>query len=142
MLKLRHLTEIVVAGSIAMAAGISTVVAQSAPPVPEKPQEGQAGPGGEGGFLPHSGAQPRTITVVKGWNTIHAYSCLLTRSGTTFTIKLNALASEGVYITSTYPEVHAMMVAQCALGNWISFYVTKKTTSNFTWSSLQAWSYK
>lgn len=134
--------------ALALAASASISCAQSAPPVPDKPADANAAPAGSGTMSPRKGASgsitPAAVNL--GWNNMHAYSCQTWRSSSTgYSVKMYSLSNEGVSITATGAAgipFHAMMAAQCATGNWVSFYVTKKSGSSFTWSNMQTWSYK
>jgi hypothetical protein len=131
-------------------ASASIACAQSSPPVPDKPVDVNAPPAGTGAMLPRKGvsgsAAVVSAAIVVGWNNMHAYSCQTWKSSSAaYTVKAYSLSSEGVSITATGPTgspFQTMMAAQCATGNWLSFYVTKKTGTTFTWSNLQTWSYK
>jgi hypothetical protein len=130
-------------GSVALVAllGVGVCAAATVPPIPDASvavdKTGTAGSGEA------RGAGAKSVTIKKGWNTIHAYNCLVTLSGDTAKITLYGTPDEDVSITSPFALHQIMMSTQCATGNWISFYVTKLLSGGkFNWSSLQSWDYK
>ncbi len=60
------------------------------------------------------------------------------------TVKLYSTDAEAVSLTasSNSPSMQALMVGQCATGNWVSFFVTKVTGNSFNYNALQSWDYK
>jgi hypothetical protein len=90
-----------------------------------------------------NGAKPQAITVQKKWNVIHAKNCWLTydKKGNPV-LNLYSTDDEDVGISSTHPEKFPVMIAQCATGNWIAFWVTKVTATSFTWTDLYTYDFK
>lgn len=84
---------------------------------------------------------PALTIKVGAWNTVHATNCTATIS-TKGVITITLYPSEGGSFYTTVPQAQAMLIAQCALGNWTSFYVTKKVGANYVWSQVESWSYK
>jgi len=114
--------------------------AENSPPIPKTKIAPDVDVIGEGQIL----GKKEAVTVAKGWNTIHAYNCVAGNVSNKPTVKLYGTQAEGVSLTgpSNLPTIQNLMVAQCATGNWVSFYVTKVTGNSFTYNSLQSWDYK
>jgi hypothetical protein len=121
-------------------ATIATASAENSPPIPKTKISPDVDVIGEGQIL----GKKEAVTVVLKWNTIHAATCVAGNVSNKPSVKLYGTQSEGVSLTGpfNFPSIQAMMVAQCATGNWVSFYVTKITGNTFSYNALQSWDYK
>ena len=113
--------------------------AQTRPPTPNVKVSPNAEPIGEGRVTGN-----RELTVQKKWNNIHAKNCQTFGSGNNATIVLTDDDEEiSLTTTAAFSTTMAAMAAQCATGNWVSFYVTKVLSGGkFTWTNFLTWDYK
>jgi hypothetical protein len=103
-----------------------------------------SGPSDGGGLVAErAGVSPQAVVKPAykvGWNNVHATNCVTVIKSSKVYVYL--YPKEGGYFYTTTALQQPALLAQCAVGNWISFYITSKSGSSFTWNDIESWDYK